>query len=363
MKKLFLLSTSLTLLSVTAFAQDHEHEHHHHHNHDKNWSVHVDSHTYITEIYDADDADEEISDIFSHAHIDGTYNFNAQWSLNGSVVLEGDPAGHAHGGGTARTGNRFFDDHPLIIQQLTLHYDDNHYGIYGGKFNPHIGIDNHHVPGWMGYFTFEEFDIREKIGVGGYGELAGQRLDISTYFADTTLLQESALYDRPTIDGEDKGVSNTEDFSSFSAQLSGDIIDDASYYIGYAHQGNDAGNDENRFTLGVNGHADITNALSINGMIDVTDISHLNGEADHDRRYMTLGAGADYNNWVFGATYTHIENDSTDADEGQEGSIAQGSIGYNFGNGFGIDVGYQRTDEEGEVKRRVGSVLRYHADF
>ena len=362
MKKLFVLSTSFLILSNATYAQDHNHGHHHH-GHDKNWAVHLDTRTYITNIYSANEADEEVSGIFSHSHIEGTYQLSNHLSLNGSIVLEGDPAGHAHGGGNARTGNRFFDDHPLFIEQLTVNYNDEHYGAFAGKFNPTLGVDMHDVPGWFGLFTFEEFEITERIGFGGHVAWNDHRLDVSTFFADTTFLQESALYDRETIEGEDGGVANTEDFASYAIQLSGNIIQPVSYYIGYADQSNDAGNDEDRFVIGLNAHHDITDALSINGMADITDITHLNGEDDHDRTYITLGFGADYKNWTTGATYTKIDNDSSDATEGMDGSISQISIGYNLGHGFGIDVGHVRSNEEGETSKRLGSLLRYHADF
>lgn len=361
MKTLFF--TTALLLSTSALAQTHDHGHDHHGDRDKNWSVHVDKATYFTSIYDANEDSEEVVDIFSHSHIEGTYKFTNKLSVNGTLLLEGDPAGHAHGGGAARTGDRFFDDHPLFIEQLTVNYDDDYYGAYIGKFNPNIGVDAHDVPGWFGIFIFEEFEITERLGFGGYGELNGHRLDVSTFFADITFLQESALYDRETIDGEDGGVANTEDFSSFSAQISGDIIEPISYYVGYVHQGHDAGDDEDRFIIGLNGQTDITDNLKLNAMIDITDIDHLDGEDDHDRTYMTVGLGANFHNWNIGATYTKLDNDSADATEGLDGSIIQTSVGYNFGNGFGIDLGYQKSDEEGETSKRIGSLIKYHAEF
>jgi hypothetical protein len=363
-KNLFLISAIYFAFTTSAFAQDdHNHGHHNHDDQNKNWSIHLDTKTYFTSIYDANEADEEVVDIFSHSHVEGTYQFNNKLSINGTLLLEGDPAGHAHGGGMTRSGDRFFDDHPLFIEQLTVNYDDDHYGAYVGKFNPTLGVDTHDVPGWFGAFVFEEFEITERLGLGGYGELNGHRLDVSTYFADTSFLQESALYNRDTINDKDGGVANTQDFSSLSAQISGNIIDPVAYYMGYAHQGNDNGDDENRFVIGLNGHMDLTNEVQLNAMTDITAIDHLNGEADHDRTYMIVGLGADYYNWTAGVTYTKTNNDSADAIEGMDGHSTQGSIGYNFGHGFGIDVGYERTSEEGETSKRVGSLLRYHADF
>jgi hypothetical protein len=375
-KTLLTLLLGTTIFAAPAMANDHEyhgnHDHHgHHHKDETGFYGHLDATIYITDIYNAAEADEEVSNIFSHSHFDGGYRFDNNWSVNGSIKLEGDPAGHSHGGGADRTGNRFFDDHPLVLEQLTVNYDTHQGGGYFGKFNPVIGRDIHDVPGWFGMLIFEEFDIKERIGAGGYfnfgNEAYGQhRLDVSTFFADTTFLSESLLYDRDTLDGEDNGPANTEDFSSYALNLSGNLpFEDVAYYIGYASQANDdsAGDDEQRFTLGLDYHYDINDKTRFNIFGDVTDINHLDGEADHERRYSSVGFGITYDQWVMGGSYTDIHNTAGDADEAQDDYQTQISVGYNFMNGFGIDLGYQAQEEEGEASDRIGTLLRYHADF
>jgi len=364
-----LLGVSLAILSSQAMAETaHDHDHHHKGD-DKPWSVHIDTRTYMTEIIDADDTSEEISDVFTHSHISGRYEFQNKISLNGSVILEGDPAGHAHGGEASRTGDHLFDDHPLFIEELTLNYDDDHYGLYAGKFRPTVGRDPHDTYGWWGLFVFEDFQIREKLGAGGYAkahidEVGYQKVELSSFFADTSFLQESLLNDRDEIDKDQGGISNTEDFSSFAGQLSGELGNDhLNYYIGYAHQGNDTGDDENRFSIGLDTHYDIRKNMTFSGMVDLSDISHLGGESDHDRRYSTIGLQLEIDQFVMGGSFTDIHNDATEADEAQDGHITQYSVGYNFMNGFGADLGYQGSDEEGEEKDRIGLQLRYHADF
>lgn len=192
-------------------------------------------------------------------------------------------------------------------------------------------------------------------------------MDVSTFFADTTFLSQSTLFNRADISERDGGAGNTEDLSSFTANLSGNILnnDHFNYYAGYAHQGVDQSGekDEKRFVVGLSASHDLTDHMTITAMADVTDIDHLNGEAAHDRRYASFGLGLDIDHWTVGGTYTHINNDADDAGESMNGFNTQMSVGYNFDNGFGIDFGYQAQDSEGEKSDRIGGLLRYHADF
>lgn len=129
----------------------------------------------------ADETSEEIVDIFTHSHIEGAYKINNHLSVSGSVILEGDPAGHAHGGGAARTGDRFFDDHPLYIEKLSINYDDDYMGAYAGKFTPRIGLDAHNVPGWWGMLVFEEFNYAIKSVLVDIFKMKTQHLNITNW--------------------------------------------------------------------------------------------------------------------------------------------------------------------------------------
>jgi hypothetical protein len=371
-KKFLIITTSTIAMTIPAIAQEHHHDHDHHAHNDKAYSLHLDTRTYATNIVNADETSEEIVDIFTHSHLSGDYTLNKHLSISGSVILEGDPAGHAHGGGATRTGDRFFDDHPLYIEELAINYDDDNMGAYIGKFTPRIGLDTHAAPGWWGMLIFEEFQLRNKIGFGGYiknenDTFGHHQLDIATFYADTTFLSQSTLFNRTDISENDGGASNTEDLSSFTANLSGDILnnDHFNYYIGYAHQGVDqtGEEDEKRFVFGLSASHDLTDHITLTAMTDITDIEHLNGEAAHDRRYASFGFGLDIDHWTMGGTYTHINNDADNAGESMNGFNTQMSVGYNFDNGFGIDVGYQAQDSEGEKSDRIGGLLKYHADF
>ncbi len=366
-KKILLISASSTVMTIPVMAQDHQKDHGHHDHDDKAYSLHLDTRTYATSIINADETSEEITDIFTHSHISGDYKINDHLSVSGSVILEGDPAGHTHGGDATRTGDHVFDDHPLYIEALTFNYDEDYMGAYAGKFTPHIGIDTHNVPGWWGMLVFEDFQLRNKVGFGGYTQNDHHRLDVSTFFADTTFLSQSTLFNQTDASDRDAGASNTENFSSFTANLSGHILDNdhINYYVGYAHQGVDQSGeeDENRYVFGLSSSYDLYDDTTATAMFDVTQINHMNGETSHDRRYATVGFNIDIHQWNIGGTYTHINNDADEATESLNGFNTQMSAGYNFGNGSGINVGYQAQDSDGENSDRLGGLLRYHTDF
>ena len=106
----------LMILAQSAYAA----EGHDHHNHgDKEgFYAHVEATVVYESIYAAPEHSEEVEQTYSHSHMELGYRFNKNFSIDSNIKIEGEPAGHAHGGGAARTGDQFFDAHPLV-EQLT----------------------------------------------------------------------------------------------------------------------------------------------------------------------------------------------------------------------------------------------------
>jgi hypothetical protein len=73
--------------------------------------------------------------------------------------------------------------------------------------------------------------------------------------------------------------------------------------------------------------------------------------------------GVDHGKWNIGGTYTAINNDAEEEDEGHNGDIVQASIGYQFTDHFGAHIGYQTADEDNETTDRVGALLTYNYSF
>ena len=384
----------LVLLSAPVYAAG-GHDHGDHSKGGKGFYSHVDVKTHFDRIVDAEKSSEEFDEAYTHSHMELGMRFNSKLSINANIKIEGEPAGHHHGHGAeeeehhdeeegehheeaaAAATDKMFDDHPLLIEQITVNFDDEHYSLYAGKFNPVVGFDYHNFPGMFGYQIIESYVIRERIGFGAKlkhdaGDLGRHTLNFSTFFADTSL-SDSLLHARGNTSKEDGGISNTEDFQSFSVSLGGtdfysldnNIAEGLTYGLGYARQAAGKGNaeDETRYSVSLGYTQKLTKDIEADLITEHMQIDHLGGENGHDRSYTTVGLGLDYKNWNVGTTYTHINNDADEADEGHDGHIYQVSLGYTFSNGIGLSIGYKKSDEDNEEKERIGTTVSYSYDF
>lgn len=389
-----LATVLLSSLSLSAFmpsiavANDKDHKHHGH-NHaahaddSPHFFGHVDVLVHGDNIYNADDKDAEIGEAYTHTHADIGFAFNEKISIQSSIKLEGESAlGGHHGGGDSSGKDRFFDDHPLLIEQLAVKYDTKQFGLYAGKFNPIVGIDYHNTPGIWTYQILEDYAIRERIGVGGaikidaidYGQ---HQFDLSTFFADTTALSGSLLYDRGHNSKNDGGLANTESFKSYALSVGGGefysldagFLTDLTYRLGYAKQaaGKDIANDEHRYSLALGYNPKITDSLSAKTFVEYISILHLDGEDAHDRANLTAGAGLYYGPWNAAASFARINNTADDLDENKDGHLFQLSGGYRLQEGMlkglGFDLGWKTQEEEGEKRDTIGGLMSYAVDF
>jgi hypothetical protein len=387
----------LALLSAPVYAAG-GHDHGSHSKGDKGFYSHVDVKIHFDRIVDAEEASEEFDEAYTHSHMELGMRLNSKLSINANIKIEGEPAGHHHGHGhgeeeeehheeeegehheeeaAATATDKLFDDHPLLIEQITVNFDDEHYSLYAGKFNPVVGFDYHNFPGMFGYQIIESYVIRERIGLGAKlkhdaGDFGRHTLNVSTFFADTTL-SDSLLHARGNTSKEDGGISNTEDFQSFSVSLGGtdfysldnNIAEGLTYGLGYAKQAAGKGNaeDETRYSVSLGYTQKLTKDIEADVITEHMQINHLGGENGHDRSYTTVGLGLDYKSWNLGTTYTHINNDADEADEGHDGHIYQVSVGYTFSNGIGLSIGYKKSDEDNEEKERIGTLVSYSYNF
>jgi hypothetical protein len=367
----------LALLINPSYATE---DYHDHSSHSENGTyAHLDIKVHFDKVIEAAEANERINEAYSHSHFDWGIGLDNNFSIHSSLKLEGEPSGHTHGATvSSNSGDRFFDKHPLSMAKLTLDYKNEDFAAYVGKFNPIVGFDYHQFPGVFTYQTIESYAIRERLGLGAsfkndLGDYGQHQLDVSSFFADTTALSNSILYKRGRTTLADGGVSNTEDLSSFAISLGGqdfysldnNIVEGLSYRIGYAKQAKGSNNnkDEHRHSLSLGYQQKISQDLSAKLIFERMDINHLSGEAAHDRTYNTLTGQLNYNKWNTTISYTDINNTAGEADENHDGFIRQVSIGYRFDNGVNFDIGHKHSDEDNEVKKRIGAVLSYDYEF
>ncbi len=406
-KNLILVIFTVMVFSISpsvSYAKDDAHEGHDHSSHDhsshgssdKKFYIHGGFKVHFDTITEAHEKKEEVDEAYTHSHLQIGYNLNKNLSLLTDIKIEGESAGHSHGGTTIVPEDKIFEDHKLFINKLILSYStDSGITLYGGKFNPSVGLDYHVFPGIWGYQKVEEYAIVERLGYGialkqNFEDLGTHKLDVSTFFKDTTSLSNSVITDRGKTKKSDGGVSNTQDFSSYSISLEGknffslsnNFVDGLSYKLGHAKQSkatknlgsNSANssaindntaltNDEKRSSISLMHKSLIAPNLSMRILTEFMKIEHLTGEDGHDRDYMTTGLDLYYKKFNVGGTYTQETNEAAEEDEAIDDKVYQVSVGYLVNNNLHFHVGYKKADEENEIKHTLGAMIQYYFDM
>ena len=376
----------MLLMHGVAFSADDEHDHDHSAHSDEPFYGHVGIRLHADHVSDAGEGDEEVNEMYTHSHIELGSRIAEGFNIDTNLKIEGEAGGHSHGG-VSRTHDgesRFFEDHPLIVESLTLTYSKDEFSAYVGKFNPKVGLDYHSFPGLWSYSMIEEYKIAERIGAGfKYGanldDFGTHQLNISAFHVDTTFLSDSLLDQRGHTSKEDGGLGNTEDFDSYSISLGGkdfyslnnNIAERISYRFGYAHQeAGTAESDQQRYSAAIVYKEKFSEGISKTFIIEYMNIDHYGGETGHDRSYFTASLGLKKDRWNFATTYTFVDNNVVEEEEeeeghghseheGDDGKILQISIGYKVAPDVEVNFGFKRADEENEVNERFGLGLKY----
>tara|TARA_A100001011_G_scaffold96578_1_gene101614 strand:- start:2009 stop:3175 length:1167 start_codon:yes stop_codon:yes gene_type:complete len=367
----------ITFLSSSLHAADDGHDHDHAAHSDEPFYGHVGIRVHADHVNDAGEGEEEVNEYYTHSHVELGSRIAEGFNIDTNLKIEGEPGGHGHGG-IARTHDgetRVFEDHPLIVESLTLTYSYEDFSVYLGKFNPKVGLDYHSFPGLYSYSMIEEYKIAERIGAGvkfgaNFDDFGTHQLNVSGFHADTTFLSDAILDSRGHTSKSDGGLANTEDFDSYAISLGGkdfysldnNIVERLSYRFGYALQKAGIGNeeDEARYSLSLSYRENFSDKISKTLIFEYMDIEHYSGEEAHDRSYFTSSLGLELYPYSFSTTYTFVDNDAPEEeDEDHDGKILQISVGYAVTPDINISFGFKRADEENEVNERFGLGFKY----
>ncbi|MEM9123033.1 MAG: hypothetical protein AAGB03_06890 [Pseudomonadota bacterium] len=313
-------------------------------------------------VFDSDDDDAEFTDTYATIEPEIVLSFNEIVSLNAGLVFE-----PVEGGEDPDPGEDiFFENHGLYAEQLFLEIAPGDFSLIAGKYNPSFGVAWDLAPGIYGVDFAEDYELTERIGLAGSvsfgGEASGEHtLTVSSFFADTTGLTESLFQDRPTVDKDDGGPSNTEDLSSFAVTLIGEdvpFLGGFGYALSFAtqDQGETAADtdDETGFAVALFGGLDLTESLSVEPVIEYASFDGFGG-TDTDADYITAGLAFLTGPWNLSLAYTDRsieENGGSDFDD----TLFAASAGYEFESGLTFDLGYKLEDAE-DVESQVFGVL------
>ena len=314
--------------------------------------------------YDSDDRDAELNDLYTKIEPAVSVRFTEEFSIEAGLVLEPvlDPDPR---------DDRFFEDEGLFVETLFLQYATDSFSLFGGKINPAFGVAWDIAPGVYGTDLAEDYELTERIGLGGSVTLGNDETGLhtitaSTFFADTSFLSESLITERPRNRKSSGGVSNTEDFSSFAVALDGDlgiVVPGLAYHLGFESQEGGTGNPEDEFGIAaaLYGEFEIGEDTVLGPVVEYVHQSDAGGIAE-DRDYITLGAALVHGPWNIAVSDTIRTIDPAGAGDVDDNQF-QVSGGYAFDNGLALDIGYKHTEESNSDSNTVGALLSYTLPF
>lgn len=317
--------------------------------------------------YDSDDKDNERNNTFWRTEVSPKLSFNRHVFMDGLLVME--PVQESDPG-----DNNFLDNEGVYIQELKLNYNKGPYAFFVGKFNPGFGIAWDYGRGiWSEEFA-EDYQIIEKLGVGGSytlkTEKAGEhKLTASTFFTDTTGLSESVITGRGNVDKDDGGAANTEDFSSFVISLEGDGVAGVKnlyYQLAFRHlaQGDaDAEGDDEQGVAATLGYVfPVVDNVEMDALLEYANIHHFDAGME-DREYLSGSLVTRFfENWNVTVGYTK-RNVEPEGEVDINDHLLQATGGYDFGNGLTLDAGWLGTEESDVDTNIIGALARYTVGF
>lgn len=315
--------------------------------------------------YEADDPDAELNDLYTTIEPEIAVFLTEALSIQAGLVFE--PVVDPDPG-----EDRAFENHGLYAEQLFIEFAPGGFSLIAGKFNPAFGAAWDRAPGVYGTDFAEDYELVERIGFGGSvdfgeGDWGEHSLTAATFFADTTFMSGSAFKSRGRTNESDGGVSNTEDFSSFSISLDSEevpALGGLGYTLGFLRQEGGEGDpeDETGYVLGLFGSYEL-GAVTAEPILEWAHFENTGG-AEEDTDYLTAGVAFLHGPWNLSISYTGRFTDPDDPiTDDVDDMLFQASAGYEFDCGLTADIGYRFSEEDESDTHVVGLLLAYEFGF
>ena len=325
--------------------------------------------------YEADDSDNELNDLFPTVEANVNAFATQEIYLNTHLTLE--PTRDPDPG-----EDRYFEDIGLYVEAITLNYESDSFHFYGGKFGPNFSIAYDAAPGLFGTdISEDDIEISERIGAGGglfFGneEYGMHALSASVFFADTTVVSESAFTNRGRVRESDGGPSNTESPESFAIAIDGGELPDLPglrYHAGFVHQAVDRVLDddglpiadtahENRIALAGEWAVTVNDYVTVTPLLEYVHFWNAGGLDMQNRDYLTASTLVEYENWNLSAAYTGRFIHNQGAEDFSDYQF-QVSAGYSLDFGLEAGVGWKISEEEDVQTQVFGLLLAYVLEF
>lgn len=316
-------------------------------------------------VFSSDDPTAEINDLYFSGALGLTVGLTPMLALNLGLTAESvlDPA---------PSTDRTFGDIGLYVDTLNLEASLGMLTLTAGKFGPSFGSAWDITPGVYGTSFAEDYELSEMIGFGAAVEFetgAAGTITVggNVFFADTTVLSDSAFTSRGRTSLADGGLANTESLDNFSLTIDGTDIaamPGFSYNLGYRHlsAGVTETADEDGFAAGLAKETELANGdvIVVNG--EVAYFSNYGGVSDDDAVYLTAGLAYVHGPWhgEVAGSLRLIDYSGGGSDDDQ---LFQVSAGYEFENGIDVSAGYTNARVAGDTSHTLGLRLTKAFEF
>ncbi len=268
--------------------------------------------------------------------------------------------------------DRFFGDHGLYVEALYLEYEEHdRFALRGGKFGQKFGTAWYAAPGIWGTDLAEDYEIAEQIGFAvdvffGSDDAGSHIFTAGAFFADTSVLSQSAITNRGRTRKSDGGAGNTESFSSYALALEGGgfaILPGLGYHLAYLSRGTDVPGDKRETGIAAALSYEFkVGDVEVVPLVEWVRLNDADGTPGTDETYLTTAAAFYWGPWNLALARTEKTTKSPGAPDDNDRQ-SQISAGYAFENGINLNLGYLRTREPGVKTDTYGLMADYTITF
>ncbi|NQV81737.1 MAG: hypothetical protein HQ495_14360 [Alphaproteobacteria bacterium] len=315
-------------------------------------------------VYDSGDLDAELGDMFTTTEPAISFRLGSGLSVQSSLTYE--PINDA--------GNdRFFSNQGLYVQELFLNYQRGRWTGYAGKISPSFGLAWDMTPGIYGSDFGEDYELSERIGLGGSVDFSGpgattQTFSANAFYQDHSGLTRSWFHKRARVRETDGGASNTGDLSSFSATLTGPgagLLSAVNYQLSYDHLAAGQGNptDEDGYALALWGDLRLSTRWELEHFVEIAYFDGAKAAAE-DRTYGTIGAAIKDGTWEIDLSFStrSIDPDANLAATADD-ELFQFGVSRDLPYGMNLGLGYRYVEAGNVDSHTVGLLLTREFGF
>lgn len=320
--------------------------------------------------YRATDDDAEGSDLFTTIEpeigVGLPQGFSIQAGLTFESLREREPREH-----------RTFKSHGLYVRTLQVMWEAEPFTLHAGKFAPVFQFDGGHARGMYADTFMGDYELVERLGVGGSVEvpvegIADITVAASLFTRDRSFLGKSLVTSRERLRLSDGTPGNTRSLENgtIALDLRPQPHPELLLRASFLRQGKGRGDEASQtaWGLGADYEFAVSDDVVIAPMIDWVHGRDAWGFAEAESidgartDTVTTGVQVTVGPW-FGTVSQGWRSLRAPSEPDQSDRFTQVSVGYEFDFGLGVEAGWMRLHEAGERSSTVGAKAAYTLEF